>query len=171
MIKERYGQHVLRVDKWADSRKLAYELKGLKRGTFMVVWFRSAPDQVKELERDLRPSQIITRESIENAVAVIMALGLILVTFLFTRRHWGDPAALLAAALVAFLPDVLGHGGVAYSDLPVTLAELLQPLSQRPRCLILNLLPLHPSESFLKHQSKGAAVFPKPKGPFGAVVK
>lgn len=54
--------------------------------------------------------------------AVVMALGLILVTFLFTRRHWGDPAALLAAGLVAFLPDVLGHGGVAYSDLPVTLA-------------------------------------------------
>jgi 4-amino-4-deoxy-L-arabinose transferase-like glycosyltransferase len=54
--------------------------------------------------------------------AVIMALGLVLVTFFFTRRHWGAPPALVAAALVAFLPDVLAHGGVAYSDLPVTLA-------------------------------------------------
>jgi hypothetical protein len=54
--------------------------------------------------------------------AVIMAAGLVLVTFFFTRRHWGSHTALLAAALVAFLPDVLAHGGVAYSDLPVTLA-------------------------------------------------
>jgi 4-amino-4-deoxy-L-arabinose transferase-like glycosyltransferase len=54
--------------------------------------------------------------------AVIMALGLVLVTFAFTFRHFGPRAALLAAALVAFLPDVLAHGGVAYSDLPVTLA-------------------------------------------------
>jgi hypothetical protein len=56
--------------------------------------------------------------------AVLMTLALILVTFLFTRRHWGPAAALLAATLVAFLPDVLGHGGVAYSDVPVTLAFL-----------------------------------------------
>lgn len=54
--------------------------------------------------------------------AVIMALGLILVTFFFARRHWGITAGLLAAAVVAFLPDVLAHGGVAYSDVPVTLA-------------------------------------------------
>src|SRR5690606_4110170 len=54
--------------------------------------------------------------------AVLFALGLTLATFSFARRHWGDAAALLAAALVAFMPDVLAHGGVAYSDLPVTLA-------------------------------------------------
>lgn len=53
--------------------------------------------------------------------AVVMALGLVLLTFAFVRRHWGNSAALLAAVLVAFLPDVLAHGGVAYSDLPVTL--------------------------------------------------
>lgn len=54
--------------------------------------------------------------------AVMMALGLVLATFFFTRSHWGPYTALLAAALVAFLPDVLAHGGVAYSDVPVTLA-------------------------------------------------
>jgi hypothetical protein len=54
--------------------------------------------------------------------AVLMALALVLVTFLFTRRHWGARTALLAAVLVAFLPDILAHGGVAYSDVPVTLA-------------------------------------------------
>jgi hypothetical protein len=54
--------------------------------------------------------------------AVLIALGLVVLTYGFTRRHWGPRAALIAAALVAFLPDVLAHGGVAYNDLPVTFA-------------------------------------------------
>jgi 4-amino-4-deoxy-L-arabinose transferase-like glycosyltransferase len=56
--------------------------------------------------------------------AMLMALGLVLVTFLFVRASWGDGPGLLAATLVAFLPDLLGHGGVAYSDVPVTLGFL-----------------------------------------------
>lgn len=55
--------------------------------------------------------------------------------------------------------------------LPITLAELLQPLSKRPRCLILNLLPLHPSESFFTLQSMGAAFCPYRISQFGAFVK
>lgn len=54
LIETKYGQHVLRVDKWADTRKLAYEIKGLKRGTYMVVWLRSEPSKTSDLERDLR---------------------------------------------------------------------------------------------------------------------
>jgi hypothetical protein len=38
----------------------------------------------------------------------------------------GGPAAgVVAAAVTAFLPDVLAHGGVAYNDLPLALAFLL----------------------------------------------
>src|SRR5690606_18078958 len=48
--------------------------------------------------------------------AVACALGLVLVAFAFTRRLAGDTAALIAAALVAFMPDVLAHGGIAYND-------------------------------------------------------
>lgn len=56
--------------------------------------------------------------------AVAAALALVLATFFFTRGAFGDAPALLAAAVVAFLPDVLAHGGVAYNDVPVTLAIL-----------------------------------------------
>jgi hypothetical protein len=56
--------------------------------------------------------------------AVLCALALILVVFLYTRRLAGDGAALLAAALTAALPDVLAHGGVAYNDVPVAVAML-----------------------------------------------
>lgn len=53
--------------------------------------------------------------------AVMCQLLLVLLVFGFTRRRFGDAAGLLAAAIVAFLPDVLAHGGVAYNDVPVAL--------------------------------------------------
>ena len=54
--------------------------------------------------------------------AALCALALAFLAFAFTRRYYGDRAGLLAAALVAFLPDVLAHGGVAYNDVPIALA-------------------------------------------------
>lgn len=46
---------------------------------------------------------------------------LVLLVFAYTRRLLGPGTGLLAAALVAFLPDLLAHGGVAYNDLPLAL--------------------------------------------------
>lgn len=57
-------------------------------------------------------------------VAAALAAGLVLAAYFFTRRAAGSAAALLAAFLVAFLPDVLAHGGIAYNDLPMALAFL-----------------------------------------------
>jgi hypothetical protein len=57
--------------------------------------------------------------------AALFVLLLILATYSFTRRRFGMTAALIASVLVAFLPDVLAHGGVAYNDLPLGLAYLL----------------------------------------------
>ncbi|MCC7073435.1 MAG: glycosyltransferase family 39 protein [Deltaproteobacteria bacterium] len=54
--------------------------------------------------------------------AVLCALALIALASLFTRSVAGPSAGLLAALLVAALPDVLAHGGVAYNDLPMALA-------------------------------------------------
>ena len=54
--------------------------------------------------------------------AVLCALLLTTLAFVFVRRSYGTHAGLVAAALVAFTPDVLAHGGVAYNDVPVTLA-------------------------------------------------
>jgi hypothetical protein len=57
------------------------------------------------------------------AVACVMVL--IGAVWALTRRYHGDAAALLAATMVAFTPDVLAHGGVAYNDVPVALAVFL----------------------------------------------
>lgn len=53
---------------------------------------------------------------------VDLAFGLLTVlgTYFVTRRHPADPRAFLAALLVAFLPDMLAHSGIAYNDVPVT---------------------------------------------------
>jgi ribosomal protein S6 len=61
LIEGKYGQHVLQIDKWAEARKLAYEIKGLKRGTYMVIWMRSEPSKINELERELRLDDRVAR--------------------------------------------------------------------------------------------------------------
>jgi 4-amino-4-deoxy-L-arabinose transferase-like glycosyltransferase len=54
-------------------------------------------------------------------IAVLLGLS----TYLYARRRFGEAEAVVAAGLVAFLPDVLAHGGVSYNDLPLALAFLL----------------------------------------------
>lgn len=57
-------------------------------------------------------------------MAVLIALLLAVTVYRYARR-FGEGPALLAAGLVAFLPDVLAHAGIAYNDVPMALAFLL----------------------------------------------
>lgn len=58
-------------------------------------------------------------------VAVAMGTLLVLLVYLFTRSATGSgAAALLAAALTAFVPDVLAHSGISYNDVPLALVIL-----------------------------------------------
>jgi hypothetical protein len=54
-------------------------------------------------------------------MAVAIGIVLILTTFLFTRTIRGSGPALLAAVLVAFVPDVLAHSGISYNDVALAL--------------------------------------------------
>ncbi len=56
--------------------------------------------------------------------AALCGALLVLLVYLFAAGPLGRGAAVLAAVLVAFLPDVLAHGGVAYNDLPLAAAFL-----------------------------------------------
>lgn len=62
-----------------------------------------------------------------SARLVGLAFGLltVLATFFLGRRALGAGAGLFAAALVAFLPDVLAHSGVAYNDIPLAFGFLV----------------------------------------------
>lgn len=57
-------------------------------------------------------------------VGALFGTLLVLLTFALTRSRWGEGAGLAAACMVAFLPDVLAHGGVAYNDVPLALLFL-----------------------------------------------
>jgi hypothetical protein len=58
-------------------------------------------------------------------VGLLFGTLTVLATFFLGRRHLGPGPALFAAALVAFLPDMLGHSGVAYNDVPLAFGLLV----------------------------------------------
>jgi hypothetical protein len=62
---------------------------------------------------------------VTRLIGLAFGAATVLATFLLARRHLPDGAALFAAALVAFLPDMLAHSGVAYSDVPLAFAILV----------------------------------------------
>ena len=69
-----------------------------------------------------RPEAIVMATRL---VGLACGAMLVLATYLLARRRIGEGAALAAAMLAAFVPDVLAHSGIAYSDVPVALAMLL----------------------------------------------
>lgn len=58
-------------------------------------------------------------------VALAFGTLTVLATFFLARRHLGAAGALFAAALLAFLPDVLAQSGVAYNDVPLAFGLLV----------------------------------------------
>lgn len=61
---------------------------------------------------------------ISRLVGIALGVLLILTTFAFTRSVLGSGAGVVAAALVAFVPDVLAHSGISYNDVPLALVLL-----------------------------------------------
>ena len=57
---ERHGATVEKIEKW-DSRRLAYEINGRKRGTYIVTKFSSDPAAIDELRKDCQLSNVIMR--------------------------------------------------------------------------------------------------------------
>ena len=58
-------------------------------------------------------------------VGLLFGTLTVVATFLLARRHMPPGAALLAAAMVAFTPDMLAHAGVAYNDVPLAFGMLV----------------------------------------------
>jgi hypothetical protein len=57
-------------------------------------------------------------------VGLAFGLATVLAAYFLGRRYLGEEAALFGAALIAFLPDMLGHSGVAYNDVPLAFGLL-----------------------------------------------
>jgi ribosomal protein S6 len=57
---ERSGASVITMGKW-DERRLAYEIKGRKRGIYALAYFKAEPDKIVAIERDAQLSEMILR--------------------------------------------------------------------------------------------------------------
>jgi len=71
---ERNGAQAERIERWAES-KLAYEIKHMERGIYVLVYFRAAPDRISPLRRDVGLSEEILRALILRAEAIPAAKG------------------------------------------------------------------------------------------------
>lgn len=56
----RIGGELLACVKF-DERKLAYEIRRRRRGTYALTYFQAPPDRIADLERDARLSELILR--------------------------------------------------------------------------------------------------------------
>jgi len=54
------------MEKWAE-RRLAYEIKKQKRGTFVLAYFNAQPGQIIHIERDCNLSETVLRHLIIKA--------------------------------------------------------------------------------------------------------
>jgi small subunit ribosomal protein S6 len=65
-IVERHQGEILVIKKW-DERKLMYELKGQKRGTYILVYFTAPGASVSAIERDVNLSEEVLRVLVTKA--------------------------------------------------------------------------------------------------------
>lgn len=56
----RVGGQLIACKRW-DERRLAYEIRGRKRGYYVLSYFRAPPDRIAALERDIQLSEHILR--------------------------------------------------------------------------------------------------------------
>jgi small subunit ribosomal protein S6 len=59
-VMQRAGAEIIMSNKW-DERKLAYEIKGRKRGCYVLTFFRAESDKIGSIERDVQLSESILR--------------------------------------------------------------------------------------------------------------
>jgi small subunit ribosomal protein S6 len=65
-ILSRAGAEVIGLRKW-DERRLAYEIKGNKRGVYFLVYFRAAGSTLRAIERACNLSELLLRSLIIRA--------------------------------------------------------------------------------------------------------
>ena len=64
-ILEKAGAEIQASDRW-DERKLAYEIRGVKRGTYVLTYFLCDPEKLAELNQQLELSSLIVRHLVQQ---------------------------------------------------------------------------------------------------------
>ena len=59
-ILEKAGAEIVSMKKW-DERRLAYEINGKNRGTYILCYFHADGQKIRQIERDAQLSELILR--------------------------------------------------------------------------------------------------------------
>jgi small subunit ribosomal protein S6 len=59
-ILAKHGAEIVHKEKW-DERKLAYEIKGHRRATYYLVYFRSPASALREIDGDMHLNEVVLR--------------------------------------------------------------------------------------------------------------
>lgn len=59
-IFERNSAEVLQLKKW-DERRLAYDVRGQRRGLYVLTYFKADPEKISDIERDVQLSEPVLR--------------------------------------------------------------------------------------------------------------
>lgn len=62
-ILKRHGAEIVYSERWPD-RRLAFEIKGLKKGSYYLAYFKIKPAAVADINHDLRISERVLRSMI-----------------------------------------------------------------------------------------------------------
>ncbi|MFQ5494385.1 MAG: 30S ribosomal protein S6 [Phycisphaerae bacterium] len=68
-LMERAEGRIILCRKW-DERRLAYRIKGRKRGVYVLTYFEAPPEKITPLERDAKLSEDILRVLVVRAEGV-----------------------------------------------------------------------------------------------------
>ncbi len=81
-------------------------------------WLYGTPDRPARIDVD----KVLWRARLAMS---LFAIALALATFFFTRRLYGDTAALVALGLLAFEPTLIAHGALVTTDMALSAMSLL----------------------------------------------
>ncbi len=62
-ILQKHGATIVQKEKW-DERKLAYEIKGHRRGTYYLTYFSADPDMIRKIDEDVHLNEMILRHMV-----------------------------------------------------------------------------------------------------------
>lgn len=57
---KKHGAQVMKIEKW-DDRKLTYDVKKIKRGTYLLAHYQAEPQSSSNIRRDAQLSELILR--------------------------------------------------------------------------------------------------------------
>lgn len=116
---DRIKAEVLVFKLW-DERRLAYEIKGRKRGLYVLIYFKADPLEIRNIEHDIQISEIIVRAQILQADHVTAEqMNAPTPHEQGGVHHWEDRRDEVPVAA----PGVAAPGAAAPAEAPVAVAE------------------------------------------------